>query len=158
MGLLNILKEVRILQQEGKLHKPLVNRVRMLLIISLVLAGVLIFNITFREISLLVALLITAMGFLLGLLVFSRMSPVNWNEEEETVQTSRMDKIGYLTLGSYILFEIGLRTFLSSAFPVSSAAYLFAGIFGTLFGRAVGIMVNIHKVFLSAHPKKEGYG
>lgn len=151
MKLPNIFKEVRILQQEEKLHKTLVRRVRMLFIISLVLAGVVAFNLIFREASLLIAPLITVMGFLLGLFVFSRMNLVNWNEQEETVQAGKMDKIGYLTLGSYVLFEIGLRTFLSSAFPVSATAYVLAAISGTLLGRATGMIVRIHKVFLAAH-------
>ncbi len=151
----NIFKEVRVLRQEGKLHGALVNRTRILFVISLVLAGIVIFNILFRTADPLVALAIAIAGFVLGLFVFSRMSPVNWNEEKETVQAGKMDKLGYATIGGYVLFEIGLRTLLSSAFPVSATAYLLAGIFGTLLGRSVGTVVEIHNVFKAAHKSKE---
>jgi len=154
MKLPNIFKEVRILQQEGKLHKALVNRVRILFTISLVLVGIVAFNVIFRTADPLIAFVIAIVGFVLGLFVFSKMSPVDWNEDNETVQAGRMDKIGYLSIGGYILFEIGLSTFLSSAFPISATAYLLAGIFGTLLGRAVGTVVEIHNVFKAAHNLK----
>jgi hypothetical protein len=90
-------------------------------------------------------------GFLLGVYIFSRMSVVNWNEEEEVVQTGRMDMIGYITIGLYIVFEISFRTFLHDYFPMSATAYLLAGIFGTIFGRAVGTVIEIHRVYRATH-------
>jgi len=79
------------------------------------------------------------------------MNVVNWNEEEEVVQTGRMDTVGYATIGLYILFEISFRTFLHDYFPISATAYLLAGIFGTLFGRAVGTVIEIHRVYRATH-------
>jgi len=62
-----------------------------------------------------------------------------------------MDMVGYITLGLYIAFEIGLRTFLHDFYPVSATAFLLAGIFGTLLGRAVGTVLTIHNVFRTTH-------
>lgn len=143
---------MRILRQEGKLHQKLITRVRTLFIISLILAVIVTFNLFFRGANPLIVVALATAGFMLGLFLFSRMNVVNWNEQEEVMQIGRMDAIGYTVLGLYIVFEIGLRTFLSSAFPASATVFLLATIFGTLFGRAMGTVIEIHKVFRSTHP------
>ena len=123
----------------------------MLFAISLILAAVVLYNVLFTSTDPLTVILLAGIGFLLGLYVFSRMNVVNWNEEEEVFQTGRMDIVGYASLALYIILEIGFRTFLKDVYPASSTtAFLLAGIFGTLFGRAVGTVVTIHKVFLGS--------
>jgi hypothetical protein len=152
----NLFREIRILKDEGKLHTALLKRTRVLFIISAVLLLVVLFNIFFREVStllLLLTIVLGIIGFFLGLYVFSRMNVVNWNEEEEILMSGKMDKVGYISLGLYIVFEIGLRTFLKAYFPASVLPLLLAGIFGTLLGRAVGTLVEIHRVYLLNHPK-----
>lgn len=149
----NIFREVRVLRQEGKLHKKLINSLRVQSIISGVLMAIVVFNIVFRAANPFIAIMVAATGFVLGLLVFSRMTAVSWNEKEETVQSEKMDKVGYVTLVLYILFEVGLRTFLNNSFPISATAFLLAGIFGTLFGRVVGTLIEIHRVYRSTHSK-----
>ena len=144
-------REVRVLREEGKLHKKLITRTRMLFIISAILFSVVAYNLIFRSVDLVVAGVLAFAGFLLGLLVFSRMNVVQWNEEDSVVQTGRMDVLGFTVLGLYIVFEIGLRTFLKDFYPASATPFLLAGIFGTLFGRAVGTVVEIHRVFRSTH-------
>jgi hypothetical protein len=79
------------------------------------------------------------------------MSPIQWNEEKEVVQTGRMDVFGYGILALYVLFEIGLRTTLSRYIPASETALLFSGIFGVLFGRVIGMVIEIHRVYMSSH-------
>ena len=145
------LSEVRALEQEGKLHNKLIARVRILFIISLILLGVVLYNLIFHEANPLLVTLFALGGFLLGLYVFARMNVVNWNEEEEIVQTGKMDIAGYLTIALYIAVEISFRTFLKDVYPLSSTAFLFAGIFGTIFGRAIGTVLTIHKVFRATH-------
>jgi hypothetical protein len=148
--MLHLFREVRVLRQEGKLHKKLIFRVRMLAVIGAVLLGITLFNIV-RGADPLTAAALGGIGFVLGLYVFSHMSGVNWNEEEELVQATRMGTVGYVTLALYIAFEIGLRTFLADFFPMSATVFLLAGIAGTLLGRVVGMVVEIHKVFRSTH-------
>ena len=147
----NIFREVRTLRQEGKLHKKLINSLRMQSVISAVLAAIVVFNLIFRGANPLIALALAVVGFVLGMFIFSRMNAVSWNEKEETVQSEKMDKIGYATLALYVLFEIGLRTFLSHTFPISATAFLLAGIFGTLLGRVVGTVIEIHRVYRLIH-------
>jgi hypothetical protein len=150
--MIHFFREVRTLREEGKLHKKLISRLRILFVISLLLAGIVVFNIVARGANPLIAAFLAALGILLGFFVFSRMSAVHWNEEEKVVQISKMDILGYVTLGLYIAFEIGFRTFLSDFFPIATTAYLLAGIFGTLFGRVMGMVTEIHKVYRFEHP------
>lgn len=102
--MINLFKETYKLRQEGKLHKRLLTRLRMTFIISSILGGITAFNILFRDASALILGAFAFGGFILGLFVFSRMNIVNWNEEEETVQMGKMDTVGYLTIGLYVLF------------------------------------------------------
>ncbi len=149
--MLDFYREIRVLREEGKLHARLITRVRMMFGISAILLGVVVFNLLFRSVNPFVAIGMAADGFVLGLFVFSRMTAVNWDEEKEVVQASRMDMLGYATLALYIVFEITFRTALHKYFPVSATGYLLSGIFGTIFGRAVGMVVEIHRVYLATH-------
>lgn len=149
----NFLSEVRMLQEEGKLHTKLVSRIRMLLIISVVLSGIVLFNVIARDVNWLAAGGLFIGGFVIGLYVFSRMSVIQWNEELEVVEAGRMDAIGYGLIALYIVFEIGLRTFLHDYYPVSATIFILAAVAGTLSGRAFGTLVEIHRVFTRTHGK-----
>lgn len=154
--MMNLFKEIRTLRKEGKLHTALLNRTRILFGISTILLLVILFNIFFREVNstiILGIISLSSIGFFLGLHVFSKMNAVNWNEEEGMVKTSKMGTLGYMTLGLYIIFEVGLRTFLNSNFPLYALPLLLAGIFGTLFGRVIGTLLEIHRVYLFNHSK-----
>jgi len=145
--MLYLLREVRVLRQEGKLHEKLISRMRMLFIIALILFGIVIFNLIFRGLDFFTAGALWGIGFLLGLYIFSRMSSVNWNEDDEMVQAASMDALGYASVGLYIVFEIGLRTFLHNAYPVSATVFVLSGICGTLLGRGMGMVMEIRRVF-----------
>ncbi|MFZ3044190.1 MAG: hypothetical protein WA058_03765 [Minisyncoccia bacterium] len=145
--MLNILKETRILMAAGKIHKKLISRVSMLFIISLILGVIVIYNLIFKSANSLIVGGLVIAGFAFGLFIFSRMNVVNWNEEDEVLQVGRMDTLGFVILGLYIAFEIGLRTLLKDFYPASATTFILAAIFGTLLGRAVGTIVEIHRVF-----------
>ncbi len=149
--MINFFTEVRVLREEGKLHKKLITRVRMLLVIFIILAGIAGFNVVFRNANGLIAAGLLVGGFIIGLFVFSRMNVIQWNEELEIVETGRMDAIGYGMIALYIVFEIGLRTFLKDFYPVSATAFILAAVAGTLLGRSIGTIVEIHRVYTSTH-------
>ncbi len=150
--MIHFFKEVRVLREEGKIHSKLIFRVRMLFVIALILGGIVGYQL-FLGANPWVVLMLAVIGFVLGLYVFARMSVVNWNEEREILETGRMDKVGYITLALYIAVEIGLRTFLNDFYPASATAFLLSGVFGALFGRAVGTVIEIHNVYRSIHAK-----
>lgn len=143
----NLLKEVSVLRAEGKLHKRLITRVRMLVGVSLVLTVVVLFNVTYRGASWPIAAGLFVAGLVAGAYLFSRMNAVQWNEELEIVEAGRMDALGYGVLALYVVFEIGLRTFLKDAYPLSATTFILAAVGGTLLGRAAGMLVEIHRVF-----------
>lgn len=145
---MNILKEIRNLRDQGKLHRSLLIRVRILLAVSTVIAGVVAYQIMFHAADPLFAGGLFIVGLALGMFLFSRMGPVQWNEEEERVEAARMDKLSYGVLALYIGFEILLRTELNSYLPSMSIALLLATICGTLLGRVAGTLVEIHRVYL----------
>lgn len=149
--MIHFFREVRTLQEEGKLHTGLVTRVRMLFGISILLLAAVGYTIVFGSVDPRICVALGLVGFFLGLYIFSRMSVVTWDEQMEKLEMQRMDVLGYITLGLYIVFEISFRTVLHKYFPASATAYLLSGIFGTIFGRAVGTVVEIHRVFKTTH-------
>ncbi len=154
MRMPDIFKEVRVLSQEGKLHKSLITRTRILFGISLVLACIVAYNIVAHGASLLIVVPLALGGLVLGMYVFARMSAVDWDEGKDLVQIARMDKLGFATLGLYILFEIVARTFLRDFFPLESTAYILSLVFGTLLGRAIGTVLEIHRVYRATHARE----
>jgi hypothetical protein len=149
--MIHFFREVRELRNEGKLHRRLIVRTRILAAISAMLLAIVLYNIIFRGADWLFASVLAFVGLLLGIFLFSRMSPVQWNEEQEVVETGRMDTLGYVILVLYIGLEIGTRTILHDLFPISATALLLAGVFGVLAGRVIGSVVEIHRVYLTSH-------
>lgn len=139
---------LRDLTSEGKLHRPLLIRLKILLAISAALLLVVIYQIGKETLNVWMSLGIAFGAFLLGLFLFSKMTTVKWDEEKEVIATERMDKFGFGILLLYIVFEVGLRTILKMEFGGTFAAtgYLLAGIGGSLLGRSVGDLVAIHKL------------
>jgi len=152
--MIHILSEVRILRQEGKIHKKLITRVRMLFIVSLILLGIVLFNLVRADVDPVLTTALAFLGFFLGFYLFARMNVVSWNEEDTVVESGKMDLLGFGILILYIASEVSFRMFLKTEFPLSATTLLLSGIFGTIFGRAIGTVVTIHKVFIATHPKE----
>jgi len=145
-------REVSVLQQEGKLHSRLVNRLRMLFGIAAILLAITSYNV-FEGADILITGALAVVGLVLGFYVFSRMSPVQWNEEQEVVEAGKMDVFGYSMIGLYIVFEIVIRTVLTNYFAGNAEAFIYAAVFGIIFGRACGMIVEIHRVYTVTHQK-----
>lgn len=144
--MIHILDKVRNLEAQGKLHKTLLLRVRVMFALSALLGLAVLYNVLFRDAGFLVAGLFSAIGFAAGYSLFSRMNAVQWDEKKEVLQAGRMDVAGFVALGGYIGFEILFRTLIKDVFPAEATAYVLATIFGTLLGRAVGTVIEIHRV------------
>lgn len=144
----NTLEVVSGLKAEGKLHKRLLIQTRILTAVSLALLSVVVYQVIVHGLNSEIALAISALGFALGVLVFSKMNKLVWNEEDEVIQTGKMELMGFIILVLYIAFEIGLRTILNNEFAGTFAAmaYLFAGIGSSLLGRSLGTLVAIRKL------------
>ncbi len=150
--MIHLLNEIRTLRNEGKLHTKLLIRTRILFGISVILGGVVVYTTLTRGADWRFSLLLSFGGALAGALFLSHMSPLQWNEEKEVVETGRMGTLGYITIALYIATEVGLRTALKDFYPAFAVTYLLAGVCGVLVGRTVGTLVEIHRVYRAAHP------
>ena len=153
----SIFSEIRTLKEEGKLHEKLTRRVRILFLISFLLLLVVIWNIYADHITnylLVLMAVFWSIGFFLGFYIFSQMNVINWSEEDEVVRVGNMDAIGFASIILYIIFEISFRTFLKAYFPGTAIPLLLAGICGTIMGRAIGTLIEIHRVYLKYHDEK----
>lgn len=142
------LQTLRELKSSGKLHKKLVAQIRILTLISLALLSVVAYQIVVHGLNVWVTATIAIISFILGLLVFSKMNKLVWNEEDEVIQTGRMELLGVVIIVLYIAFEMGLRTLVNAEFSgtFAATAYLLAGIGSSLLGRSVGTLVAIQKL------------
>jgi uncharacterized membrane protein len=147
MRMPNIFREVDALRQKGKLHNQLILRTYALFVISIAMGAIVSYNLMFKGTSPVIVVLLAGFGFVLGRFVFTRISVVDWDEDKEVVRIGKMDALGFAVLGAYIGFDIVLRAFLTDLYPGSVTIFLLAVFFGTLFGRAVGMVVEVHRVF-----------
>jgi hypothetical protein len=147
----NILREVRELREEGRLHRGLIRRTRIFLSISGVLFCVALYLAFAQQAQPLLWGGAAAIGFLAGFLIFSRMTPLQWNEASEQVESASMGYLGYGMIGLYILFEVGARTLLGDIVGAQYHSYLFALIFGVIFGRTMGVVAEMHRVYRLEH-------
>lgn len=147
----HILREVRELRQEGKLHQGLIRRTRIFLFVSAALLCASTYFSAAQHAEPLLAVILALVGFAAGYFVFSRITPVQWNEANEQVEGAAMGRLGYAMIGLYIVFEVGARTLLGDVLGDGYQAYLFALIFGVIFGRTIGVVAEIHRVYLATH-------
>jgi hypothetical protein len=147
----NILREVRELREEGKLHRGLIRRTRIFLIISGILFCVALYLAFAQQAQPLLWAGAAAIGFLAGFFIFSRMTPLQWNETSEQIESASMGYLGYGMIALYILFEIGARTLLGDIVGEGYQAHLFALIFGVIFGRTMGVVAEMHRVYRLEH-------
>jgi len=148
----HILQEVAVLQREGKLHQRLVTRTRMFLAIAFVLFLIVAYNVLAAGTNTLAALGLAILGYVVGVLVFSRMTPVAWNEKTEMIESGSMGTLGWSLVGLYVVFEIAARTELARILPAGGTeGYVLALIFGVILGRAIGVVIEIHRVYRKTH-------
>jgi hypothetical protein len=146
----NLIRSVRDLRQQGKLHRALITRLVMFAVISLLLLGLVAFDMINGTADWRLALPLALIGFILGTTLFARMSKAVWDEETEMVTATKMDRWGFAVLGLYVLFEITLRTELPRILPgvASATPLVLAAIFGTIFGRFVGMLREITRAHI----------
>lgn len=141
-------QNIRDLETDGKMHKKLLFRVRILTIISVLLLSFVIYRTLLGDLNVFIVVLLVVLSFPLGLFVFSKMNKVVWDEEGETIMAGKMELAGFAIVALYILFEITLRTYLKAEYAETFAAtgYLLAGIGASLLGRSVGTLVAVQKL------------
>jgi hypothetical protein len=142
------LTEFDTLERAGKIHQKLLIRLRLLWIICSGTAGVLIYDISFKNLKVLPALGFVAVGFGIGYYVFSRMRTIVWDEEKEAVAMERFDIANFVLLCVYVLYRVSVDKLLSAYYhdAVLVSGFSIAVLFGGMMGRLVGMMRTVNRV------------
>lgn len=127
------------------LDKRLQFRLRLYFLISLILLGVLIFNIARGALRFDYGLLGLAAGIVVGI-VTSRMFHISWNKDTKKI-VSRLDAFGIGVLILYIVFEVfreKIVGYFTHDFEVATVG--FAVLAGSMFGRILGTRGKIIEI------------
>jgi hypothetical protein len=132
-------------QKRGFVDKKLRNRLGLYLFISVVIFGVVVYQITQNNIGISLPLLGLIVGVFIGIL-FSRTYKIYWDHDGQQV-VSRMDSYGIALLVLYILFEI-FRERIVGIFVPGPALFgvSFAVLAGVMYGRVLGMRGKIGRI------------
>ncbi len=139
----NMVKELWLLQQSGKVHSALITRLWWLGLIALLLLALTAFEMYAVGGRAFVAFLVALAGGAIGYLLLARHSPVRWNEEQQVAEVERMTTVGFVLIALLVVLKIGFTVFLARVLPEEAQAYLVAACFGFIGGRMYGIVEEI---------------
>jgi hypothetical protein len=131
-------------------HKRLLVQLVIFAIVSVVLFGVVVFDVLQSNIN----LIWIALGIVVGLgvgLAAGRMFSIKWHEDTQKVVMG-MDKMGFVVLALYILFRSFGDSFLSNYIhgPTLSA-FTFSMLDGIMVGRLLSMYRSIEKILQEQH-------
>ncbi len=125
--------------------KKLSSRMKMYFFISLVMIGIVVYELVITDINplIVVGMFLGSIGF--GFLM-SRMFHISWNADEQVV-SSRIDKFGGFVLAIYLVFSLARHFFLESYVKHSWITIItFTTISGVMVGRFLGMRRKIFSV------------
>lgn len=139
-------ERLRDLHQSGTLHRRLLTRVRIQSIVGAVLLLIALFDAIQDSLNILLYVIFGAVGFVLGVTIFSRIRRVVWDEEQEVISTGKIDAFGIFAIFLYGAFEIGVHNYIGAFTGAHMVTgYIFVTIGGTLLGRSVGMRRAIYR-------------
>jgi hypothetical protein len=114
------------------------NRIRLYLVLSLVILGVIIYRLFLNDGTAVYSVGTFFFGIIAGVL-FSRMYKISWDENAQKV-VSRLDMYGGILLGAYVVFEVVGEYVIRQNFvgpAILTMVLSLAG--GALLGRGIGM-------------------
>lgn len=128
------------LLKSGRLHKRLVVRLTMFVIILFTIGGVLAYDILFRELMWMPVVGFASFGFILGFFLFRHITKITWDEEKEVVSIGKFDIASFVILLIYVGYRLLVKLFLESHFTsaIAISGFSLAILFGGMAGRLVG--------------------
>jgi len=123
----------------------LIRRLKILVLILVVMAGVVVYEIFISNINIFLATGGLFLGFVIGLIA-GRMFSIEWHEESSKV-VGRLDALGIAVLVLYILFSIA-RHWIFAHWLTGAvlSAFTFTFIEGAMLGRVMSLRFSIKKV------------
>ena len=127
------------------IHYKLARRIKLYFFISIVMVGVVVYEVIATGLSPFIALWLGILGIFIGSL-FARMFKV-YRDRKEMMITSRMDQIGGILLWVYLMFSVA-RHFIISHYVQASFVFAitFAIVAGVMIGRFLGMRKSILKI------------
>ncbi len=138
---------IKNLHKEGKLHKKLVTRLSILFVILLIICGVLVYDIIFKNLPWMPVIGFASFGFILGFFIFRHLNKITWDEEKEVVSIGRFDLASFVILIIYIGYRILVDFYLKNHFTgIAISGFGMATLFGGMAGRLIGTRQTIGRV------------
>lgn len=126
-------------------HQKLSKKMKIYFLFSLIMIGIVIYEVIVTKFNPFLALGIRAIG-LIGWFFISRMFQIYWHKDEQVV-TSRIDRIGWIILWIYLVFSFW-RHFLIGLIVPSPLVFVvtFSLVAGIMIGRFIGMWDTIMKI------------
>ena len=136
-----------------RVHKKLVERILILLAISIFFLGAISLDLFEHRIDATPVIEVWLLGFALGITIFARIRRVRWDEDAAMVSVAAMDRLGFLILALYYLFDFALEPFFYHVYHDATIVkgLLFALIFGTIAGRLANFAIAIYRTHQREH-------
>ncbi|MES2416219.1 MAG: hypothetical protein V4504_00760 [Patescibacteria group bacterium] len=126
------------------LDKSLFFRVMIFIIIFLIMAGLIIFNVFENKIGIFLASIGLVVGFVVGILT-GRAFKIRWNQNEKKV-IARIDVLGFIILVPYTIFSIYRERILENwLHGVLLTAFTFSFLAGVMLGRVIYLFIHIKR-------------
>jgi len=127
------------------IHKRLRFQLLIFALVSIVMIGIVIFDIFNHSISILLAILGIIMGLVVGFIV-GRMYIIKWHEESEKVIVS-MDRTSIFIIALYVVFRIFEKQLFSPYINSTMiGAFTFSVLAGIMMGRFISMRTKTKKV------------
>jgi hypothetical protein len=134
--------------EPGKIHLKLKLRLWLLGIIAVGTAGILVYDILFKNLHVIPVLGFAVFGYILGYFVFTHMNKLEWIEEEEVVNIGKFDAVSFCFLAIYVIYRVLIEMYLAREYTngLMASGYGLATLFGGMAGRLAGMLVKISRI------------
>lgn len=150
------LLEVKRLHERGALHWRMIFRVSILIIYSIVFLGIASYHFFMDSLPFFLSIGIFSIGFLLGLLLISRMFGIHWDEERAVVASGNMNLFGFCMLILYIGIRLWFADVVNYALhpgAVKLSGLTFCFVAGIMLGRLFATIIAVRRVHAEAYAK-----
>jgi hypothetical protein len=125
-------------------HPSLQRRIKIFMVIAAIMLAVVAYDVIGQTLRIELALLSLAIGAVVGF-ASTRIFHLSWSRDGSHV-VGRIDRIGWMVLAAYIIFEIARATFFQWWLPASATAITFAFVASALISRVVGLRGRIIRI------------
>jgi hypothetical protein len=142
------IQDTQVIFQNGKIHHMILLRIYYILIMLIIGLGIIIYDILLNRFTVLPALVLMAIGYLIGF-YFSKARKMDWDEEKKLVYLKRFDLTSGILLAIYIIIRIIIKLFLDNYYH--NASEVLAGSIALLVGGSAGNFIGFALAIKKTH-------